>query len=419
MTDTRSLYVDSSQLVQEYKQSLGTVWDKIDKAVFLNQSKVLDAFIGERIGLSHLSGSTGYGYGDVGREALDRIFARVFAGEAAMVRTHWASGTHVLNTAFKSLLATGDELVSVTGTPYDTLEPVLKTLSRKRGVRYRKTDALTRYQEGALGLLDLERQLDMVIGERTSVVAVQRSRGYSEKRPISMRCLEDFMNIMKRRWPQVQTLVDNCYCEFVEPSEPPKLGVTLTAGSLIKTPGGGLAPTGGYLVGKKDAVENAAEELFAPGIGSEVGSNPHGYRDFYQGLFLAPKVVGEALKGASFAAAYFSGLGLQVDPGPFDPRSDIVQTITVGSPEGLKALVSAIQATSPVDSYATPEPWDMPGYDRQVIMAAGAFVQGSSIELSCDAPFVPPYTAYLQGGLTKEHVILACLAAGKALGACR
>ena len=218
MNDTRSLYVDSSQLVQEYKQSLGTVWDKIDKAVFLNQSKVLDAFIGERIGLSHLSGSTGYGYGDVGREALDRIFARVFAGEAAMVRTHWASGTHVLNTAFKSLLATGDELVSVTGTPYDTLEPVLKTLSRKRGVRYRKTDALTRYQEGALGLLDLERQLDMVIGERTSVVAVQRSRGYSEKRPISMRCLEDFMNIMKRRWPQVQTLVDNCYCEFVEPS---------------------------------------------------------------------------------------------------------------------------------------------------------------------------------------------------------
>lgn len=414
MTSTGS-YMNSPKAVQEYRKSLGPVWDKIDQAVFSNQSKVLDAFIAERIGLSHLSGSTGYGYGDIGRDALDRIFARVFTGEAAMVRTHWASGTHVLNTAFKSLLSTGSELVSVTGTPYDTLEPVLQALSEERGVGYRKTDALTRYQEGALGLLDLERQLDTVISEKTSLVAIQRSRGYSDKRPISMGCLEDFMGIMKRRWPHVQTLVDNCYCEFVESSEPPKLGVTLTAGSLIKNPGGGLAPTGGYIVGKKEAIERAAEELFAPGIGLEVGSNPHGYRDFYQGLFLAPKVVGEALKGATFAAAYFGGLGLRVDPGPFDPRSDIVQTITVGNAEGLKALVSAIQATSPIDSYATPEPWDMPGYDRQVIMAAGAFVQGSSIELSCDAPFVPPYTAYLQGGLTKEHVILACLAAGRAL----
>ncbi len=415
MTGMKQLYEENSRLVASYRQALRPVWDKIDKDVALNQTKVLDAFVSERIGLSHLSGSTGYGYGDMGREALDRVFARAFGGESALVRTHWASGTHVLSTALKSLLRTGDSLVSVTGTPYDTLGPVLEHLTRERGVAYRETDALARYQEGALGLLELEQALDAVIDPKTRVAMLQRSRGYSLRQPISIACIRDFMDLMKRKWPTVLTMVDNCYCEFVETSEPPQFGATLTAGSLIKNPGGGLAPTGGYLVGERGAVEKAAEELFAPGIGTEVGSNPHGYREFFQGLFLAPKVVGEALKGASFAAKYFLDLGFSVTPGPFDLRSDIVQAITVGTPEALRALVSAIQAASPVDSFAVPEPWDMPGYGRQVIMAAGAFVQGSSIELSCDAPFVPPYTAYLQGGLTKEHVIVACLAAGKAL----
>jgi cystathionine beta-lyase family protein involved in aluminum resistance len=415
MTGTRQLYEENSRLVAAYRQSLGPVWDEIDENVALNQSKVLDAFISERIGLSHFWGSTGYGYGDTGREALDRVFARAFGGEAGLVRTHWASGTHVLSTALKSLLRTGDSLVSVTGTPYDTLRPVLEHLTRERGVTYRETDALARYQEGALGLSELEKALDTVIDSKTRVAMLQRSRGYSQRQPISISCLRDFMDLMKRKWPHVLTMVDNCYCEFVETSEPPQLGATLTAGSLIKNPGGGLAPTGGYLVGDKAAVERASEELFAPGIGPEVGSNPHGYRDFFQGLFLAPKIVGEALKGACFAAMYFGDMGFPVAPGPFDLRSDIVQAITVGTPKALKTLACAIQAASPVDSFASPEPWDMPGYGRQIIMAAGAFVQGSSIELSCDAPFVPPYTAFLQGGLTKEHVIIACLRAGKAL----
>ncbi|HHW26325.1 MAG TPA: hypothetical protein GXX23_03170 [Firmicutes bacterium] len=415
MISTRRLYQESSDLILRYRSSLRPVWDRIDEIVAENQSKVLDAFIAERISLPHMSGSTGYGYGDMGREGLDRVFARAFGGEAALVRAHWASGTHVLCTALKSLLRAGDGLLSVTGTPYDTLRPVLERLVDERGVEYRETDALTLYQEGAIGLSELEERLDAAIGHKTRVAMLQRSRGYSLRKPISITCMKDFMGIMRRKWPHVIIMVDNCYCEFVEASEPPELGATLTVGSLIKNPGGGLAPTGAYIVGTKEAVERAAQELFAPGIGTEVGSNPHGYRDFYQGLFLAPKVVGEALKGAAFAAMYFSELGFAVTPGPFEERSDIVQTVTMGSPEALSVLARAIQSASPVDSFAAPEPWDMPGYGRQIIMAAGAFVQGASIELSCDAPFVPPYTAYLQGGLTKEHVILACLNAGKAL----
>lgn len=409
---------DILALSEQCTRDLLEVWASVDRLVFFNQAKVLLAFTEERISLSHLCPSTGYGYGDVGRDALDKLYARIFGGEAAMVRLSWTSGTHVLKTALFSLLRPGDEMLSVTGQPYETLRPVIGPGSGSlagHGVSYNVSSCLLDYETGHLSELGLEEALDQAVNSRTRVVFVQRSRGYSLRPAISMKTLATFTGILARRWPRMLTLVDNCYCEFVEEKEPSSLGITVTAGSLIKNPGGGLAPTGGYVVGKREYIERVADALYAPGISGEVGSNPYGYRDVYQGVFLAPKTVGEALKGAIFAALFFERMGFGVDPGPFDPRSDIVQSITTGSPESLRSIARSIQRMSPVDSYATPEPWDMPGYENQVIMAAGTFVQGSSIELSCDGPFVPPYVAYLQGGLTKEHSILACMHAGQQL----
>lgn len=403
-----------------------SAWNRIDGLVMSNQERVLKAFIAERIGLQHLAPSTGYGYGDAGREALDRLYARAMGAESALVRMHWASGTHVLRTALFALLRPGDELLYVTGTPYETMIPIIGITGGARaapasgsladfGVTYRETPALAEYQAGRLDLSGLERAVEEAVTPRTRVIAVQRSRGYTGRKSIAMDALSEFLRLQQRRWPSVFTLVDNCYCEFVQDSEPPAAGASLTAGSLIKNPGGGIAPTGGYVAGSADCVKRVAESLYAPGLAGEVGSNPYGYRDLYQGLFLAPKVVGEATKGACFASAFFRELGFAVDPAPLDTRCDIVQAITAGTPGLLRALARGIQEASPVDSFATPEPWDMPGYEHQVIMAAGTFVQGASIELSCDAPFIPPYTAYLQGGLTKEHVILACRHAGETL----
>lgn len=410
----QKLSAETIQAASRARHRVMGVWNAIDDTVLTNQERVLDSFIAERIGLTHLAPSTGYGYGDSGRDALDRLFARIFDSEAALVRTHWASGTHVLKTALHALTRPGDQILSVTGAPYETLLPILTGL-RDFGVSYKECSCLLDHQEGRLDLFELEQALHAAIGPATKVILVQRSRGYSSRQSISVETLEAFTRLLSERWPSVLTVADNCYCEFVQDREPPSAGISLTAGSLIKNPGGGLAPTGGYVAGREDCVRRAAEALYAPGLSGEVGSNPYGYRDLYQGLFIAPKTVGEALKGASFAAAFFAELGFKVDPGPLDPRYDIVQAITTGSPERLRALARSIQAASPVDSYATPEPWDMPGYRHQVIMAAGTFVQGSSIELSCDAPFAPPYTAYLQGGLTKEHVMLACMRAGDAV----
>lgn len=395
-------------------QRVKPAWDRVDDLVLRNQKRVLDAFVAEKIGLTHLSPSTGYGYGDAGRDALDRLYARVFGAQSALVRIHWASGTHVLKSVLFGLLRPGDELLCVTGAPYETLLPIVDGL-RDLNVTYSEASCLLDYQEGRLDLPGLEHGLAQALTTRTRVVLVQRSRGYSPRKSISIEVLEALTRLMARKWPGVLTVADNCYCEFAQDKEPPSVGVSVTAGSLIKNPGGGLSPTGGYVAGTRDCVQKVAEALYAPGLSSEVGSNPYGYRDMYQGFFVAPKAVGEALKGACFASAFFEELGFQVDPAALDPRCDIVQAITVGSPEKLKTLVRCIQAASPVDSFAAPEPWDMPGYRHQVIMAAGTFVQGSSIELSCDAPFTPPYTAYLQGGLTKEHVILACMKAGDAL----
>lgn len=394
------------------------LWASVDKLVFFNQAKVLRAFTEERISLSHLWPSTGYGYGDHGREAMDKLYARVFGGEAAMVRLSWTSGTHVLKTALFSLLRPGDEMLSVTGQPYETLRPVIGTGTgslASYGVSYNVSSCLLDYETGHLSEPGLEEALGQAVNSRTRVIFIQRSRGYSVRPAISMKTLETFTRILAKRWPGILTLVDNCYCEFVEEKEPPSVGIAVTAGSLIKNPGGGLAPTGGYVAGKREYIDRVADALYAPGISGEVGSNPYGYRDVYQGIFLAPKAVGEALKGAIFAALFFRRMGYEVDPGPFGPRSDIVQSITTGCPEFLRSMARSIQRMSPIDSYATPEPWDMPGYENQVIMAAGTFVQGSSIELSCDGPFAPPYIAYLQGGLTKEHTILACMHAGQQL----
>jgi cystathionine beta-lyase family protein involved in aluminum resistance len=420
--ETAMMLCPMDDLALQCKEALRDTWDAIDAVVLNNQARVLAAFAANKISQNHMYPSTGYGYQDMGRDGLDALYKDVFESESALVRVHWASGTHVLKTVLFALLRPGDEVLSVTGRPYDTLLPVigadkaLPTSLSSYGVTYSETEALSLYQKGAIDESKMEHLLASAITPKTKVLMVQRSRGYSSRKTISMEVLARFMEIVKRRWPEIMTFVDNCYCEFVEAKEPPSLGVTLAAGSLIKNPGGGLAPTGGYVAGKSWAVDLAADTLYAAGIGNEVGSNAAGYRSLYQGLFMAPKVVGEALKGATFAAAYFHALGYPVDPLPQEPRSDIVQSITMGTGDDLRILTKAIQYASPVDSFATPEPWEMPGYDRPVIMAAGTFVQGSSIELSCDGPFVPPYRAYLQGGLTCEHVILACQNARRMLG---
>jgi len=406
----------ASELLQkafaESKEEVAPCWDKIDAVVLTNQERVLDSFIAERVALHHMSGSTGYGYGDAGRDTLDRLYARVFGAERGLVRTHWSSGTHALKTALFALLRPGDDVLCVTGPSYVTLAPVIgKDGLEGFGITYRETDCLLKYEEGHMGMDSVEADLAGKLRSNTKVIYIQRSRGYTARKSISISSLREFMRLVKSKYPGLWTLVDNCYCEFTGTVEPPMLGVSLTVGSLIKNPGGGLAPTGAYAVGDAEPIGRVAESLYAPGLGAETGSCPWGYRDLYQGLFLAPHVVGECLKGITFAASFLRRLGFDVDPGPFEERSDIVQAVTLGSPKRLKAFAQAIQAASPVDSFAAPEPWDMPGYDRRIIMAAGAFVQGSSIELSCDGPFTEPYTAYLQGGLTKEHVMLAVLRA--------
>lgn len=390
------------------REEVEPVWDKVDAVVMANQERVLDSFAAERVALHHMSGSTGYGYGDAGRDTLDRLYARVFGAEEGLVRTHWSSGTHALKTALFALLRPGDDVLCVSGPSYDTLAPVTgKDGLGDFGITYRETDCLLKYEEGQIGMDSVEADLLSNVRSNTRVLYIQRSRGYTARKSISIASLREFMRLVKVKWPGLWTLVDNCYCEFTGPYEPPMLGVSLTVGSLIKNPGGGLAPTGAYAVGEAEPVARVAASLYAPGLGAETGSCPWGYRDLYQGLFLAPKVVGECLKGIIFAASFLRRLGFEVDPGPFEERSDIVQTVTLGSPEKLIAFAEAIQAASPVDSFAVPRPWDMPGYDRQIIMAAGTFVQGSSMELTCDGPFTEPYIAYLQGGLTKEHVMLA------------
>ena len=390
------------------------VWSRVDELVLRNQARVLAAFQEAGVAEVHFAESTGYGYNDIGREKLDEVFARAFGAEAGLVRVQFASGTHAIATGLFAVLRPGDRLIAAAGAPYDTLQQVI------RGKPGSLAEWGVAYEEVPLRAdqtVDLEAVAEAVRRPDARCLFIQRSRGYSLRAPLTVAQIGEIIRAAKAANPGIVTVVDNCYGEFVEAQEPPHVGADLTCGSLIKNPGGGIAPTGGYIVGRQDLVERAAARLFAPGIGPEVGANAGVNRLLYQGLFLAPHVTGEALKGAQFTAAFFAHLGFAVRPSYDAYRSDLVQAVELGIPEALIAFCQAVQKASPVDAHVRPEPWDMPGYDDPVIMAAGTFVQGSSIQLSADGPVRPPYVAYFQGGLTREHVMLAALRAASDLAA--
>lgn len=376
-------------------------FDEIDQNAEYNQLKVLKAMQDNKVSEACLLGTTGYGYNDLGRETLEAVYASFFHAEDALVRPQITCGTHALALALMSNLRPGDELLSPVGKPYDTLEEVIgirpsKGSLAEYGISYKQVDLLPD------GGFDYEK-IKNAINEKTRLVTIQRSKGYQTRPTLSVSRIGELITFIKGMKPDVICMVDNCYGEFVERQEPTDVGADMVVGSLIKNPGGGLAPIGGYIAGKKSCVENAAYRLTSPGLGKEVGASLGILRDFYHGLFLAPTVTAGALKGAVFAANIYERLGFKVVPDSTESRHDIIQAVEFGTAEGVIAFCKGIQAAAPVDSFVIPEPWDMPGYDSPVIMAAGAFVSGSSIELSADGPIKPPYAVYFQGGLTFEH----------------
>ena len=390
-----------SDFCLEVEASLKDRFEKLDEVAEYNQMKVLAAMQKHRVSAECFNGTTGYGYNDLGRDTLEEVYATCFKGEAALVRPQITCGTHALALALMSNVRPGDEILSPVGKPYDTLEEVIgirpsKGSLAEYGVTYAQVDLL------ADGGFDFD-GIRNAINDRTKLVTIQRSKGYASRPTLSVERIGQLISFIKEVKPDVICMVDNCYGEFVEKREPLEVGADMIVGSLIKNPGGGLAPIGGYIVGKKECVENAAYRLTSPGLGKEVGASLGMMQSFFQGFFLAPTVVNAALKSAILAANVFERLGFAVIPNGSASRHDIIQAVTFEKPEGLIAFCQGIQAAAPVDSYVTPEPWDMPGYDSQVIMAAGAFVQGSSIELSADGPLRPPYTAFFQGGLTWYH----------------
>lgn len=392
---------------EKVEQSLKERFAEIDRRAEYNQLKVIRAMQENRVSAECFNISSGYGYSDLGRDTLEKVYASCFQAEDALVRPQITCGTHALALALMSNLRPGDELLSPVGKPYDTLEEVIgirpsKGSLAEYGVTYRQVDLLPD------GSFDYE-GIKKAINDRTRLVTIQRSKGYAARRTLSVGQIGELISFIKKIKPDVICMVDNCYGEFVEEREPVEAGADMMVGSLIKNPGGGLAPIGGYIVGKKECVENAAYRLTSPGLGKEVGASLGVIQSFYQGLFLAPTVVSGALKGAIFAANIYEKLGFDVIPNAVESRHDIIQAVTFHNPDALIAFCEGIQAAAPVDSYVTPEPWDMPGYDSKVIMAAGAFVQGSSIELSADGPLKPPYTVYFQGGLTWYHAKLGIL----------
>lgn len=391
----------------EIEKSLRERFDAIDATAEYNQLKVIKALQDARVSDIHFAGTTGYGYNDMGRDTLEEVYAKAFHGEDALVRPQLISGTHALAIALSGNLRPGDEILSPVGKPYDTLEEVIgireSTGSLKEyGVTYRQVDLLEN------GDFDFE-HIRKAINERTKLIEIQRSKGYATRPTLSVARIGELISFIRSVKPDVICMVDNCYGEFVERMEPTDVGADMIVGSLIKNPGGGLAPIGGYIVGRKDCIERAACRLTAPGLGKEVGASLGVSQSLYQGLFLAPTVVAGALKGAVFAANLYEKLGFPVAPDGAESRHDIIQAITFGTPEGVIRFCEGIQAAAPVDSFVTPEPWAMPGYDSDVIMAAGAFIQGASIELSADAPIKPPYAVYFQGGLTWYHAKLGIL----------
>ena len=382
-------------------------FESIDANAEYNQGKVLHAMQENRVSAPHFAATTGYGYDDMGRETLEKVYADCFHTEAALVRPQITCGTHALTVALSANLLPGDELLSPAGKPYDTLEEVIgiresKCSLKEYGVSYRQVDLLPD------GGFDYE-NIRKAVNEKTKMVTIQRSKGYDTRPSFPVEEIGKLIAFCKELKPDVIVMVDNCYGEFVEPMEPSDVGADMIVGSLIKNPGGGLAPIGGYIAGRKDLIDRCGYRLSAPGLGQEVGANLGLLPSMFQGFFLAPTVVAGALKGAVFAAAIYEKLGYRVIPSSDTYRCDIIQAVELKSPEAMLAFCEGIQAAAPVDSFVTPVPWAMPGYDSEVVMAAGAFVQGSSIELSADGPIRPPYAVYFQGGLTWYHAKLGIL----------
>ena len=403
-----------AEFINQCERDCRPVFERMESIERFNTRKVLDAFNKFEISQRHFAPTTGYGYGDVGRDALDQVYAEVFRCEAALVRPQIASGTHALALSLQGLLRPGDVLVCGAGKPYDTLEQVIGIGGSKGegslsefGIGYREVPL-------SGGRLDLA-ALQAAVDASTKLVLLQRSRGYDWRPSLTLDEIREAAALVHEKNPGALVMVDNCYGEFTAEQEPTEVGADLIAGSLIKNPGGGLAPTGGYVAGKRTAVEKIACRMTCPGIGAEVGSYAAGYQLFFQGLFLAPSTVMQAVKTSILAAKVFDSLGYDVHPAFDAPRSDIIQAIRFGAPEPLIEFCRAIQKASPVDSQAVPEPWDMPGYQDQVIMAAGTFVAGASIELSADAPIRAPYIGYLQGALTYAHGRIAVESAVRAL----
>ena len=402
------------QLGVQARQELSEQFARIDAIAEENSQRVLEAFQDHRVAEAYFSGTTGYGYDDQGRDKLDEIYAQIFGTEAALVRIQFVNGTHTITCALFGALKAGDVLLSAVGAPYDTMLGAIGVVDKGHGslkdygVEYRQVDLVDNKP-------DLEGMAKAAADPKVKVVLIQRSKGYSTRASLSVAEIGEMIRVIKAANPNVSVIVDNCYGEFVETIEPTHVGADLVVGSLIKNPGGGLAPTGGYLAGRRDLVEGAAMRLTVPGIGGECGCTLGQNRLLYQGLFLAPHTVAQAVKTAVFAARVMELMGYEAKPKSTDIRHDIIQMIHMRQPEALKKFCKGIQMGAPVDSYVTPEPWDMPGYDSQVIMAAGAFVQGASIELSADAPMRPPYTVYLQGGLTFESGKLGILLAAQQL----
>ncbi len=400
-------------LKQEVLKETQPLFQHVDEIAEANTLKILDAMRECKVSDAHFNTTSGYAYDDIGRGKLEELYAKIFGAERALVRTQFVSGTHALATVLFGILRPGDELVSLTGKPYDTMQTVIGYDNpspgslKEFGVLYNELPMID-------GKVDME-GIKNIITDKTKMVEIQRSRGYSMRNPLSIEDIRAITAEVHRIKPDCICFVDNCYGEFVDTLEPTQVGADIMAGSLIKNPGGGIAPTGGYIVGKDKLVELASYRLTAPGMGDELGASLANNRLLFQGLFLAPHVVAQAIKGALFAAGMFAKLGYKTLPRPTDVRGDIIQAIELGSAEKLIAFCGGIQKYSPVDSYAAPEPWDMPGYADQIIMAAGTFVQGASIEFSADGPMRAPYNVYLQGGLTFEHAVIGVMGAAQAV----
>ena len=389
------------ELARQAEEEIRPQFERVDRIAMLNTRKVMTAFQDNKVSDSCFAGTTGYGYDDLGREVLDKVYAQVFCTEAALVRIGFVNGTHALSSALFGILKPGDTLLSVTGLPYDTLRNAIGIEGdchgslKFYGINYKQVDLKN-------GEADLDAIKAALADRSISAVLIQRSRGYENRKALSAEEIGEICSAVKSVAPNVTVMVDNCYGEFTGEHEPTEYGVDIMAGSLIKNPGGGLAPTGGYIVGRKELVENAAMRLTTPGIGGECGASLGNNRLLFQGFFMAPHIVAQAIKTVTFCSAMMKKIGFESSPAPDEARNDIIQMVTLKNAENMKKFCRGVQAGAPVDSYVTPEPWQMPGYNVPVIMAAGAFVQGSSIELSADGPMREPYTLYVQGGITYE-----------------